>query len=96
MHLLLILAASLVCFVQSVQAQEVIKAASFAPQGSPVAQGLEAFAESLQACTNDQIVVEVFSDGSLGTPSELAEQVANGNIDLAVLPASALQEFSMS
>lgn len=96
MRLFVILTGLAALLVQSAQAQEQIRAATFAPQGAPAAQGLQAFADTFQSCTNDQSLVEVFTGGVLGRPQGLAEQLVIGNIDVAILPASALQQFSPS
>lgn len=79
---------------QAAQAQDLISAASFDGQGSPVGQGLRAFADTLQSCTNDSIEVEVFADGVLGSPQDLVIALQSGTLDVAILPASALQLFS--
>lgn len=83
-------------FAQSAQAQDRLIAATFGAQGSPAGEGIQAFADIFQLCTNDQISVDVFADGSLGWPHELAEELVTGNIDVAILPASALQPFASS
>lgn len=94
MRISLIFAVLLAILGSAVQSQEVIRAASIDRQGTPVAQALQVFSDTLQSCSADSIEVEVFSGGVLGSPIDIANQVQAGSIDVGVLPAFALQQFS--
>jgi len=96
MRLLAILIGLTLIITQGAQAQVMLRAATFDPQGSPAAQGLQAFADTLRSCTNGQLYAEVFADGTFGRPRELVDQLINGSIDVAVVSASALQPYYQS
>lgn len=55
---------------------------------------VDAWARKLSQCIEDVsgVHVEVFGEGKLGRPDNIAVSVSDGIIDLAVLPATALQE----
>lgn len=82
--------------VQSAQAQDEITVATAFQLETPVGQGLQAFADTLQACAGGSVEVEIFAGGALGSPQELAYGLQIGSIDMAIIPASALQQFSNS
>lgn len=94
MRLLFILIGFVALLTSSAQAQDRISAAASDRQDTPVGQGLQAFSDTLQSCTNGSIDVDVFTDGVLGSPIDIAIALQSGSVDIAILPASALQQFS--
>lgn len=89
-----IIAFFIVSLGSAAHSQEIIRAASFGPQGTPVGQALEVFSETLQSCSNGSIEVEVFSGGTLGSPIDIPNLIQLGTIDVAILPSFALQQLS--
>lgn len=92
MRSLFILLGFATLFAQGVQAQDKIRAASIYRLETPVGQALKVFAETFKSCTKDSIEVDV--SAGLENSQQLAMKVQNGIIDVAIMPASALQSFS--
>lgn len=90
LHLLLALGALLAPCAEA----QTLKVAYHGQADSPSGQALELFQNEVSKCTSDELTVDLFLDRSLGSPFEVVEAVAEGTIDLAVIPSSTLQRFS--
>ncbi|WP_249871289.1 TRAP transporter substrate-binding protein [Oceanobacillus saliphilus] len=60
----------------------------------PIHTALTSFAEAVEDKTNGTITFEIFSNGVLGSESEVLEQLQNGSVDITKVSAGALETFS--
>lgn len=62
-------------------------------QTDPIYQGLEAFKASVAEKTNDEVVIEIFGNGSLGDDSDVLEQAKVGANVAVIVDAGRLAEM---
>ncbi|MDW3117822.1 MAG: hypothetical protein R8G60_08545 [Roseovarius pacificus] len=60
---------------QNALAEERLTVASFQESSSPSGRALASFSENMSACTKGSFNIEVFADGVLGSPFEVARAV---------------------
>lgn len=70
-----------------------IRISTVNPPTSIDGQILEEVAATIQERTNDELVMEVYPAGQIGTTSDTAEQVANGEDLIAYMDASAIGQM---
>lgn len=70
---------------------ETLKIAYHRDLGTPSGQALSFFAAEMDACTGGEVTVDLFPNGVLARSSEAAIRVAEGNFEMALVPASGMQ-----
>lgn len=82
-------AGALIALAHGAAAQTVWKAGHSAADTEPYQTGMETFAEEVKACTNGELVVEIYPNNQLGNEKEMIEGVLLGTQDIA-LPSNAV------
>lgn len=60
----------------------------------PIHTALTSFSDSVEEKTNGEITFDIYSNGVLGSESEVLEQLQNGSVDLTKVSAGALESIS--
>lgn len=82
-------AGALIAASQGASAQTVWKAGHSAADTEPYQIGMQVFADEVKACTNGELVVEIYPNNQLGNEKEMIEGVLLGTQDVA-LPSNAV------
>lgn len=88
----LILAVSVALPQPSHAAQEIILGVMTSSK-DPFTEGANFFADKVKEATNGEIIVQVYTDGALGTETEMFEGVQQGSIDALVTSPGNLSSF---
>ncbi|MEM7294514.1 MAG: TRAP transporter substrate-binding protein [Pseudomonadota bacterium] len=70
---------------------DTLKVAYHRDLNTPSGRALSVFANEVEACTKGEITIKLFPGGQLANPNEAVTGVAQGTIEMALVPASSMQ-----
>lgn len=87
-----LLGALLATSVASSLAQTPLRAWNIHPDGYPVSEAMQSFADNVRKSTQGRYAIELFNNGSLGDQPKAVQMLKSGDIDIAEFSAGPLSD----